>query len=215
VAVSVKFCGLTRVEDARDAIALGAAYIGAIFAEGPRLMTPEGARHLFSAAGNGAQRVGVFGADAIEQAADTAERVGLDVIQLHGDPRAADVRAVRARFGGFVWAAARAEGSLLPEWSEELFREADAVLVDTHVAGRLGGTGVALPWDRLARSLDALRGSTPLVLAGGLTPENVAQAVQLLSPDVVDVSSGVERSPGIKDPDRMRAFIKAARGTAP
>jgi phosphoribosylanthranilate isomerase len=210
----VKFCGLTRAEDAREAIALGAAYIGVIFAGGPRLITPMHAKELFDRAGVGAQRVGVFGADALETASQTAVHVGLDTIQLHGDPRAADVVAIRARFGGHIWAVARAEGSLLPEWAEGLFREADAVLVDSRVPGHLGGTGVALEWGALARSLDQLRGTTPLVLAGGLRPENVAEAVRLLSPDVVDVSSGVESAPGIKDHDRMRAFVRAAREQA-
>jgi phosphoribosylanthranilate isomerase len=207
----VKFCGLTRSEDAREAIALGASYIGAIFAGGPRQMTADRARKVFDDAGPGAERVGVFGADALQRAGPTAEQVRLDVIQLHGDPRAADVRAARTRFGGRIWAVARAQGSLLPEWAEGLFREADAVLVDARVPGRLGGTGVTLEWGALARSLDELRGATPLVLAGGLTPENVARAVRLVSPDIVDVSSGVESAPGIKDHDRMRAFMRAAQ----
>jgi phosphoribosylanthranilate isomerase len=211
VAARVKFCGLTRSEDAREAIALGASYIGAIFAGGPRQVTAERAGQLFAEAGPGAERVGVFGADALQRAGPTAEEVRLDVIQLHGDPRAADIRAARSRFGGRIWAVARAQGSLLPEWAEGLFREADAVLVDAHVPGRLGGTGVTLEWGALARSLDALRGATPLVLAGGLTPENVALAVRLVSPDIVDVSSGVESAPGIKDHDRMRAFMQAAQ----
>jgi len=134
------------------------------------------------------------------------------VIQLHGDPRAADVRAMRKRFGGRVWAVARADGSLLPDWTEELFHEADAVLLDARVKGRMGGTGVALEWGALADAVTALRGRTPVVLAGGLKPENVAEAVRLLAPDVVDVSSGVESSPGIKDHARMRAFFDAATG---
>ena len=210
----MKFCGLTRVEDARVAIALGASYVGVIFAGGPRQLDPQAAKDLFVRAGPGARRVGVFGSDTVERTAETAAVVGLDVVQLHGDPRATDVRVVRARFGGQIWAVARADGSLLPEWAEELFREADAVMVDARVPGALGGTGVALEWGALARSLEDLRRGTPLVLAGGLTPENVARAVELLSPDVVDVSSGVESAPGIKNHDRMRAFIRAAREDA-
>ena len=208
---SIKFCGLTRAADARTAIALGASHIGVIFAGGPRMLTPENARRMLDDAGAGARRVGVFGADALDHAPQTASDVGLDTIQLHGDPRPADVVAIRARFGGQIWAVARAEGSLMPEWAEGLFREADAVLVDSRVSGKLGGTGVALEWGALAHALEDLRGVTPLVLAGGLTPENVAEAVRLLSPDVVDVSSGVESSPGVKDHDRMRAFVRATQ----
>lgn len=209
---SVKFCGLTRAEDASEAARIGAAYVGTIFAGGPRSVTPERARELFRAAGVGPAAVGVFGADDADEIAGGAISAGVEVIQLHGDPRAADVRAVRSRFGGPVWAVARADGSVLPEWVEELFHEADAVLLDARVKGRLGGTGVNLEWGALADSVAALRGRTPVVLAGGLNAENVAEAVRLLEPDVVDVSSGVESAPGIKDHARMRAFFDAAQG---
>jgi len=207
----VKFCGLTRPEDAAEAKRLGASYVGAIFAGGPRNIAPAKARTLFNAAVGGPIAVGVFGADDVGKIADAAMASGVEVIQLHGDPRAADVRAMRRRFGGEVWAVVRADGSVLPEWTEELFHEADAVLLDARVQGRLGGTGVALEWGMLADSVAALRGRTPVVLAGGLKPENVAEAVRLLAPDVVDVSSGVESSPGIKDHARMRAFFNAAQ----
>jgi phosphoribosylanthranilate isomerase len=213
---SVKFCGLTRPEDAREAARIGAAYVGAIFAGGPRNVAPATARELFMAAAGAADggpvAVGVFGADDVDAIAADAMTAGAEVIQLHGDPRAADVLAMRRRFGGRVWAVARADGSLLPEWAEELFHEADAVLLDARVQGRLGGTGVTLEWGALADSVSAVRGRTPLVLAGGLNPENVAEAVRLLSPDVVDVSSGVESAPGVKDHARMRAFFDAAQG---
>jgi phosphoribosylanthranilate isomerase len=219
----VKFCGLTRPDDARQAARLGAAYVGAIFAGGPRTVTPERARELFEAAagdasgtaGEVARAVGVFGADDVRAIAANAIAAGTRVIQLHGDPRAADVRAMRRRFDGQIWAVARAQGSILAEWTEELFHEADAVLLDARVDGRLGGTGVTLAWSALADSVAAVRGHTPVVLAGGLTPENVAEAVRALAPDIVDVSSGVESSPGIKDHVKMRAFFDAAQGSTP
>ncbi|MFI5311044.1 MAG: N-(5'-phosphoribosyl)anthranilate isomerase [Gemmatimonadales bacterium] len=211
MATKVKFCGLTRPEDAREAAALGASYVGAVFAGGPRLLAPTRARLVFEAAGTQPTRVGVFGADSAEAIDEAAREAGVGIIQLHGDPRAADVRAMRERFSGLIWATARAEGSLLPEWADELFREADAVLLDARVPGALGGTGVALEWRALARSLDELRGDTPVVLAGGLRPGNVGEAIRLLAPDVVDVSSGVESAPGIKDHARMRAFVEAAQ----
>ena len=211
MAVDVKFCGLTRAEDAREAALLGASFVGAIFAGGPRLVTPERAREIFDGAGESIPRVGVFGADALERARETADIARLDIIQLHGDPRPADVRAMRARFVGEIWAVARADGSILPDWAEGLFREADAVLLDARVPGKLGGTGVALEWGALAGSVEALRRDTPVVLAGGLTPQNVREAVRVLAPEVVDVSSGVESAPGIKDHARMRAFMEAAQ----
>ena len=209
--VRVKFCGLTTAEDAAAAVDAGASYVGAVFAGGPRLVAAKTARDNFAALDKRVHRVGVFGPDAVAHAAHVAVVVGLDVIQLHGDPRPSDVLAARARFGGKIWAAARIEGSLLPEWSEGLFREADAVLLDAHVAGRLGGTGRTLDWSAIGRSLDDLRGATTLVLAGGLSPANVAQAISIVAPDVVDVSSGVERSPGQKDHEQMRAFVRAVR----
>lgn len=207
--VSVKFCGLTSPEDARAAVEFGASYVGAIFAGGPRLVTPQRARDVFDGSGTRAAHVGVFGAASAEHIGETARESGLDVIQLHGDPRASDVQAVRSRFGGRVWAAARASGALLPAWAGELFREADAVLLDARVPGALGGTGVTLDWVAIARALDAVRGTTPVVLAGGLTPMNVAEAIRALSPEVVDVSSGVESAPGVKDHALMRAFVAA------
>ena len=201
-----------RPEDAREAARLGAAYVGAVFAGGPRAVTPAAARAVYDAAVGGPQAGGVFGADDVDAIAADAVTAGVEVIQLHGDPRAADVRAMRRRFGGQIWAVARADGSVLPEWTEELFHEADAVLLDARVRGRLGGTGVALEWGALADAVASLRGRTPVAVAGGLTPDNVAEAIRLLSPDVVDVSSGVESSPGIKDHAMMRAFFDAAQG---
>jgi phosphoribosylanthranilate isomerase len=211
----VKFCGLTRPEDAREAMRLGAAFMGAIFAGGPRNVSPVRAREVFNAAIGGPTAVGVYGSDDVGKIAADAQTSGVEVIQLHGDPRAADILAMRKRFGGQVWAVARADGSVLPEWTEELFHVADAVLLDARVKGRLGGTGVALEWGMLADSVAALRGRTPVVLAGGLHAGNVAEAVRLLAPDVVDVSSGVESSPGIKDYAKMKAFFDAAQGETP
>lgn len=193
------------------AVELGAAFTGVIFAGGPRRVTAERAAEIFQGVPSGVARVGVFAADEPHEVARVAGISGLDIVQLHGDPRAADVRALRRHFSGKVWAAARAQGSLLPEFAEELFLEADSVLLDAHVPGKLGGTGVTLEWSALAHTLGEMRGTTPVVLAGGLTPENVETAVRLLAPDVVDVSSGVESAVGIKDHDMMRAFVEAAR----
>jgi phosphoribosylanthranilate isomerase len=207
----VKFCGLTRPEDAAEGARLGAAYLGVIFAGGPRQLAPSRAREVL-AAGVGAHRVGVFGAVPPAQVAAIAGEAGLDVVQLHGDPDARVVEAVRREFGGSVWAVARCEGTRVPEGTAELFEVADAVVLDAKVPGRLGGTGVTVPWAELREILAPSRNRAPLVLAGGLTPENVARAVAALAPDVVDVSSGVEVAPGVKDHEKMRAFRRAALG---
>lgn len=209
---SVKFCGLTRPEDAAMAASLGAMYAGVIFAGGPRQLTPERARAVLGAA-VGPARVGVFGAQPPEAIAAIARDVALDVVQLHGDPDADDVERMRDHFRGEIWAVVRCEGADVPPQTRALFEAADAVVLDAKVPGQLGGTGVAVAWHQLRDILAPWR-NAGLVLAGGLTPANVAEAVRALAPQVVDVSSGVEVAPGVKDHERMRAFRRAATGGA-
>lgn len=206
----IKFCGMTRPEDAREAIRLGARYVGVIFAGGPRLLDVDSARALFDGLA-GVRRVGVFGAQTDEQIADIASLLGLDVVQLHGDAAPERIARVRRRFGGEIWPVLRLAGSALPTDAQATFDTGDAVVLDAHVEGKLGGTGIPLPWRELATALKDVRsrGSARLVLAGGLRPENVATAIRALAPDVVDVSSGVEVSAGVKDHARMRAFSDA------
>lgn len=206
---AVKFCGLTRNEDAASATALGARYLGVILASGPRLRTTEQARSLFDSAPGTYGRVGVFGSQDPAAIIGAARDLELDVVQLHADPSAEGIDALRRAFAGEVWAVVRVAGTELPRELGPLFRTADAVVLDAKVPGRLGGTGVALDWTALAGRLDGPRTGGRLVLAGGLTSENVARAARLLSPDVVDVSSGVERAPGVKDAALMAAFVAA------
>ncbi|MDP1892231.1 MAG: hypothetical protein Q8K55_15180 [Gemmatimonadaceae bacterium] len=210
----VKFCGLTRAVDAQMGGALGAAYLGVIFAGGPRQLDAASARLVLDGAGRDsrARRVGVFGAHTVQEIADTAATAALDIVQLHGPSDAALVDALRQRFDGDIWRVVRVPdvggAAALRGASDGV----DAVVVDALVDGALGGTGVAVDWERLAAALDSDGRPARLVLAGGLRPENVARAVGLVAPDVVDVSSGVESSIGIKDHARMRAFAEAARG---
>ena len=125
----------------------------------------------------------------------------------------ADVAAVRGETEARVWAVVRVTDAL-PAGVDELFESADALLIDARVTGSLGGSGVAVDWAALRSQLASRRGNGRLVLAGGLTPDNVARAVATLRPEVVDVSSGVESAPGIKDHARMRAFAAAVAGAA-
>lgn len=205
----IKICGLTRAIDAEFADAAGVEYLGAIFAGGPRERTPMQARDTLS--GRRARKVGVFGSQSESEIAIVAEAVGLHVVQLHRDVDAARVERVRAATGAEVWAVVRTADGALPGDIEELCEAADAILIDALVPGQLGGSGVQVPWDRLGESLDALDYHPRIVLAGGLTAENVAEAIDLVAPNAVDVSSGVESSPGVKDHARLRAFIAAAR----
>ncbi|HEX6600657.1 MAG TPA: phosphoribosylanthranilate isomerase [Gemmatimonadaceae bacterium] len=207
--VEVKICGLTRAVDAEYADAAGASYLGVIFAGGPRQRLPQQAKETL--AGRRARKVGVFADQPESEIAHIAQEVGLQVIQLHGASDPKRVQAVRAATGLEVWAVVRTPDGQLSEHAEALADEADALVVDALVPGQLGGSGVTIPWLQLGESLDAMEHGHRVVLAGGLTPENVAEAIDYVSPMVVDVSSGVESAPGIKDHARIRAFIAAAQ----
>jgi len=209
VTPEIKFCGVTRREDALQAASLGASYVGVIFAGGPRQLTPERAADVLRDLPSGVRRVGVFADQDASTIARIALLVGLDVVQLHGGADVERGRAVRRVFSGDVWAVLRVQGSTLPPNTRQLFADADALLVDACVPGALGGTGMTLPWSALEKALRSPRHGGRFVLAGGLRPDNVAEAIAVLAPDVVDVSSGVEAAPGIKDHDRMRAFRDA------
>jgi phosphoribosylanthranilate isomerase len=212
VAPEIKFCGLTRRVDAQLAARLGARYVGVIFAGGPRLLTPERAATVVGWTERAVARVGVFGAQSADEVARIADQVRLDIVQLHADPRADIVASVRARSGRVVWAVARV-GVELPARVAELFDAADAVVLDARVPGHLGGSGVAFDWAAVRAGIDRTRGTRRLVLAGGLTPDNVGEAIRLLRPDVVDVSSGVESAAGLKSPALMRRFVQAVAGS--
>lgn len=211
MAPELKFCGLTRAADAAAAVGAGARYLGVIFAGGPRAVTPAAAAALLRTVPPGVDTVGVFGRLDPSRMAEQAAEAGVSTLQLHGDPTPEEVEAARAAWGGAVWAVLRCERGQLPEGAEGLFRSADAVVLDAKVPGALGGTGVPLPWQALRDDVERVRSHCRLVLAGGLRPDNVSQAVRELAPDVVDVSSGVEEAPGIKDHARFRAFAAAAR----
>jgi len=213
VAPEIKFCGMTRVEDVDAAVALGARYVGVIFAEGPRRLTVDAARDILRNVPTTVARVGVFGPEREPAAvAELARSAQLDVVQLHGDPDVVGVTAVRESFGGRVWAAMRVRGAIVLDRAAELFRAADAVVIDAYSPTALGGTGIALPWGALSEAIATIRRPGRLVLAGGLRPETVATAVRALAPEVVDVSSGVESSPGVKDYAKLRAFRDAVAG---
>jgi phosphoribosylanthranilate isomerase len=203
--VRVKICGITSVEDAEAAVEAGVDALGLMFYGGsPRSVTLERAAEISAVVPVSVARVGVF-VDAeealIREAIDLA---GLDIIQLHGT----ETPEFCGRFESVgVWKAFRMEG---PESLEALDAYATtAWLLDSHVPGQLGGTGARFNWDLAAA---AKRLGRPIILAGGLTPENVREAIDRVQPWGVDVSSGVERAPGRKIAARMRAFVEAVQG---
>ena len=214
--VAVKICGLRRAEEVAAAAAAGAAYVGFVFfPRSPRAVSPAEARRAAEAAPPGLARVGLtVDADDATLAAILAE-APLDILQLHGHESPERVAEVRARFGLPVMKAVGvATAGDLPEL-ERFGRVSDMLLVDAKpVPGAVlpGGNGLAFDWQLIA----GRRWPLPWMLAGGLTPDNVAEALRLTGARQVDVSSGVESAPGVKDPARIRAFLAAAEAlTAP
>ena len=199
-------CGMVRPEDAAAAVRLGVSYLGVIFAGGPRQVTVAQAREVVAAAG-GVPVLGVFGSATGDEILRVREQAGLAGAQLHerGTP---DLLARLRAAGLFVLPVLRLRGvEDFPEL-DELRATGAPVLVEPRVEGKLGGSGVPLPLE-LAAAARARLGAHPLVLAGGLTPETVAAAVAAVQPHGVDVSSGIEQSPGVKDPQRMLWFMEA------
>jgi phosphoribosylanthranilate isomerase len=212
VRVRVKICGLTRPVDAAAATEAGAAFLGVVFAGGPRLVTPAQAAEV-AAAADGVPVFGVYGSQSVEEILRTSRAAGLSGAQLHGPyPRAA---AARLRTEGLqVWRVVRIATPDDLDALAAAVPDADAVLVESHVPHALGGAGVSLDL-AVAREARARLAGTTMVLAGGLTPETVAEAAALVRPEVVDVSSGVEYLPGIKDPDKIARFLEALFGPSP
>ena len=209
----IKICGITNVEDAQAATDAGADAIGLNFYEkSPRVIVPETARQMAEAVGNAIAKVGVFADAPASEIVETFDRVGLDWIQLHGD----EPPELLAELGDrpVIKAMACREGGLgrVAEYLERcraLDRLPRAVLIDAYAPGQVGGTGKVVDWDRLADWRETL-GGVPLVLAGGLTPENVDRAIATVRPRAVDTASGVESSPGKKDAVMVAAFVVAA-----
>jgi phosphoribosylanthranilate isomerase len=210
--VEIKFCGMTRGEDIAHAAGLGAAYVGSIFAGGPRHQTVDGAQRVFAAAVPPPHRVAVVAEQTPIEIAGMVNALRLHAVQLHANPSVTRIDEVRSATAAKLWAVLQITGDELPAGAADVARAADAIVLDARVPGGLGGSGVTLPWSRLARSLANIRGQCRIILAGGLRPENVATAIAAIEPDVVDVSSGVESAPGVKDHSRMRAFVEAVAG---
>ena len=208
----IKFCGVTRASDAVVARDLGAAYVGVIFAESPRRVTIEQAAEVFAAA-VGVRRVGVFGhaGSAPEEIIRHARELRLDVLQLHGSFTTADIVRLRDDFDGELWPVIPVDekATELPSGWDILADVSDALLLDTSVRGTSGGTGKTFDWFAAADAVRKASAQIPVGLAGGLNAANVGNAIAVLHPAIVDVSSGVESAPGVKDPGLMRTFADA------
>jgi phosphoribosylanthranilate isomerase len=200
--VKVKICGITNVEDALQAASCGADALGFVFyPQSPRVLTPERAKEIVAALPPFVAAVGLFVNEEPARVREVADFCGLDLLQLHGDEPAA----------GCSFPPYRVIKALRVKNAESLTGlsayPVSAVLLDAWVAGAYGGTGHRFNWQMAAR---AAREGT-VILAGGLTPENVREAVRIVRPYGVDVSSGVESAPGRKDHEKVAAFIRNAR----
>jgi phosphoribosylanthranilate isomerase len=203
--MKVKFCGITRIEDAREAARLGAWAIGLNHWDGsPRRCDPGTALAISSELRRKVEICGVFVNATIDEIDAAVEDEQLSMVQLHGDEGPSFCKEVARRTGAKVIKAIRVRSSADLQ-AAEAFRT-DYHLLDAHRPGTPGGTGASFDWELLRGH----RSQVPMILAGGLTPENVAEAIELTNPVAVDVASGIEAAPGVKDLEVMAAFAAAA-----
>ena len=194
----VKICGITRPEDAARAVALGAGAIGFIFWPGsPRFVDPYRARAIVRSIPAFVTTVGVFVNQPPDEINGVAAVAGLSAVQLHGDESADTLPAIKRPV---IKALSRIDESVLTAWDERV-----TLLIDAHDPVRRGGTGERADWTQAALVAQKRR----VVLAGGLSADNVRAAIRQVSPFGIDVSSGVESSPGIKDHQKLTAFFEA------
>jgi phosphoribosylanthranilate isomerase len=220
----IKICGNTRLEDCQRAADLGADAVGFIFSHGKRLISAAHARGIVDHLPATLETFGVFTQTDAPFILATAEEAGISGVQLHSGFDAALAAAIRERFP--KTAGRKRVLQVVHWWTDvaaaeqiESFRAqceaiaasglADALLVDSRTKEASGGTGVTFDWLAAAPALQGL--SLPVIVAGGLKPENVMDAIRTLHPSGIDVSSGVESSPGVKDAEKMRALIDSVR----
>jgi phosphoribosylanthranilate isomerase len=205
MSVRVKVCGITRLEDAELAIEHGAWALGFIlWPSSKRFVEPAVAAGITRQVRRKVETVGVFVNQPLDEIADAVDHLGLSHVQLHGDEGPSFCSAVTQRTGAKVIKALRI-GHAADIRDAERFHT-DFHLFDTAKAGAYGGTGQTWDWSLIAQR----RAKVPMILSGGLTSENVAEAIAAVKPWAVDVASGVEASPGVKDPAKLEAFFAAA-----
>jgi phosphoribosylanthranilate isomerase len=212
VRTRIKVCGITRLEDAEMATEAGAWAIGLIFYRGSnRRCRITHAQQIGAALKRQVEIAGVFVNATLDEIDRTVDQVGLTLVQLHGDEGPAYCAEVSRRTGAKVIKAVRvrtgADVAALRTFSTDFH------LLDTYVPGVAGGTGESFDWELAAvRRAPAGEKQPPLILSGGLRPDNVAEAVREVRPYAVDVASGTEAAPGRKDPELVRAFVREVRG---
>lgn len=204
MSVRVKICGVTNAPDAALAVECGADLIGLNFyPHSPRFVTFETAREIRAAIPPNVLCVGVFVNADRTQVASLVKQLQLDLVQFHGDEQATDLAGWTCRT---IQVVRIAPNGAFPEIKRS---PANYILIDTYKPGRYGGTGETFSWEPLVPLVSLY--TDRIILAGGLTPENVSLAVRIIRPWAVDVASGVETAPGSKDPEKLRVFITNAK----
>ncbi len=203
--VRVKVCGIKEIEDARVAADAGADAIGLVFAESPRKVSVERAREIAAALPEGVLKVGVFVDAEPKEVLSISREVGLDYAQLHGDEEPETVAAIRDGGVGVIKALRVRDTASLREMVRY---DTNFFLLDAFSEKVRGGTGTRFDWE-LAK---AVRGYANILVSGGLTPENVREAIEFFEPYGVDASSSLEEKPGKKNDERVRRFVSAAKG---
>jgi phosphoribosylanthranilate isomerase len=199
----VKICGITRVEDALVAVRAGADAIGLVFdPASPRCVALDQARAIVRSLPPFITVVGLFVDAAPERIREVLNGVSLDLLQFHGTETPEQCRQYARPYVKAI----RMHPDIDLHAEARRYADAAGLLLDSFVADVAGGSGRAFDWERIPRDL-----ARPLILAGGLTPGNVGEAIRRVRPYAVDVSSGVEQSKGVKDPDKIAAFLKAVR----
>jgi phosphoribosylanthranilate isomerase len=205
----IKLCGVTTLDDARMAVDAGAWAVGCILWPGsPRACDPAEAARIAAAVRRRALVCGVFVNQHLDEVAGLVDGLGLTMVQLHGDEGPAFCAEVARRTGAKVIKAAQVRTGADVQALEAF--HTDFHMLDAHLPGMRGGTGETFDWE-LVR---ARRSKVPLVLSGGLRPDNVAEAIEATHPFAVDTASGTEASPGVKDPAKVAAFVEAVQATA-
>jgi phosphoribosylanthranilate isomerase len=204
--VRIKICGITNKEDALAAAHLGADALGFVFAASPRKVSAESAREIIKALPPFVKTVGVFVDEDPERVSSIAALCGLDILQLHGSESVDYCSSFDRRVIKAVRMQSRDELKNLSTYVDVV----DGLLLDTYVPNKSGGTGITFDWQLAVEA----RRYGRIILAGGLNPENVAAAIKMVKPYAVDASSGLERSPGVKNHEKMAQFIRKATEAA-
>ena len=199
----IKICGITRIDDARAAIAAGVDAVGLVFyPRSPRCLDIESARSIVDQLPPLVTVVGVFVNQTIEQVREIADRASLDILQLHGDETPEQCR----RYGQPYIKGVRMRDDVDLTATAYAYSDCRGLLLDTYKPGTEGGTGETFSWKRIPATM-----IKPVILAGGLNPANVGEAIETVRPFAVDVSSGVEKTQGVKDAREIERLVKAVR----